>query len=221
MFSRLSPLRLSNFLFIIALLFVHVSHAEDKPDKDVQQFQYKTALEASQDAIDQVLSKHRFVDKDGRGLTMHDFLGKPLIISMIYTSCDRICPMTIRHLSKVVEKARETLGKDSFSVAVIGFDSQFDTPQKMKYFASQQGIDEKDWFALSADADTIAALTKELGFVYFGSPNGFDHVVQATVVDEKVKSIVRYMVKPSIPNCCLSLCWIWFWIALKAVSLFY
>ena len=185
MFSRLPFSRSSNFLFIIALLFVHVSHAEDKPDNVVQQFQYKTALQASQDAIDQVLSKHRFTDDNGRGLTMHDFLGKPLIISMIYTSCDRICPMTIRHLSKVVEKARDTLGKDSFSVAIIGFDTQFDTPQKMKYFASQQGIDEKGWFALSADADTIAALTKELGFVYFGSPSGFDHVVQATVVDEK------------------------------------
>ena len=177
-------------LFVIILLFANGVHAEDEPTNNkseevVQQFQYKSALQASQDAIDQVLSKHRFTDDNGKGVTTHDFLDKPLIISMVYTSCYKICPMVTRHLAKVVDKARETLGEDSFAVAVIGFDTQFDTPQKMKYFAKQQGIDKKGWHALSADADTIAALTKELGFVYFGSPNGFDHVVQATVVDEK------------------------------------
>jgi len=182
--------KLQIILFAFILSFTHGLHAEDKVSNNqsenvVQQFQYKTALQASQDAIDQVLSKHRFTDDNGRGITSHDFLGKPLIISMVYTSCYEICPMTIRHLSKVVDKARETLGEDSFSVAVIGFDTQFDTPQKMKYFAKQQGIDKKGWYALSADADTIAALTKELGFAYFTSPNGFDHVVQASIIDEK------------------------------------
>jgi len=81
--------------------------------------------------------------------------------------------MTTRHLAKVVAKARETLGEDSFSVAVIGFDAQYDNPQAMQHFAG--------------DRETIAALTKELGFEFFSSPNGFDHVVQATVVDASGK----------------------------------
>ena len=34
------------------------------------------------------------------------FNGKPLVLSLLYTSCYHICPMTTRHLSKVVEKAR-------------------------------------------------------------------------------------------------------------------
>ncbi len=183
-------LKLSLSLFVSLLFFVHGLHAQSQtvdsqPGKVIQQFQYKSALQASQDAIDQVLSKHRFTDANGKGMTMHDFLGKPLVISMVYTSCYQICPMTIRHLSQVVDKARETLGEDSFSVVVIGFDTQFDTPQKMKYFAEKQGVDKKGWHALSVDSDTVASLSKELGFQYFTSPNGFDHVVQATVVDEK------------------------------------
>ncbi len=116
---------------------------------------------------------------------MHDFTGKPLIISMVYSSCYQICPMTIRHLSGVVDKARDTLSADSFNVVVIGFDSQYDNPQNMKHFAEKQGIDKKGWYVLSADAETIALLSAELGFVYFASPNGFDHAVQATVVDGK------------------------------------
>jgi len=182
---HLSIFKLPVVLFVITLLFMQGLHAEKGPSEVVQKFQYKTALQSSQDAIGQVLSNHRFTDENGKGITLNDFLGKPLIISMVYTSCYQICPMTIRHLSKVVEKARDTLGEDNFSIAVIGFDTQFDTPQKMKHFAKKQGVDKAGWFALSADEDTIAALTKELGFVYFASPNGFDHVVQATVVDEK------------------------------------
>jgi len=186
----LSILKLPRFLFILMLFFVHGLQAQsDTVDsssgKVIQQFQYKSALQASQNAINQVLSNHRFTDANGRGMKMHDFLGKPLIISMVYSSCYQICPMTIRHLSQVVDKARKALGEDSFTVAVIGFDTEFDTPQKMKYFAEQQGIDKKGWFALSVDSDTVTSLSKELGFQYFSSPNGFDHVVQASVVDEK------------------------------------
>lgn len=149
----------------------------------IQKFQYKKALQESQDAIGNRLSDFRLTDVSGRGLTLHDLHGKPLVLSLVYTSCYQICPMTTRHLSTVVEKAREALGSDKFSVAILGFDSQFDTPLAMKHFAKQQGIDNSNWYALSADDKTIAALSKELGFLFFTSPNGFDHVVQATIID--------------------------------------
>jgi len=168
--------KLLTFFFCVVALLSHELHAgyySASTSSERQKFQYKSALEASQNAIDQVLSKHHFTDSYGRGVTSDTFLGKPLIISMVFTSCPQICPITIRHLSSVVEKARETLGEDSFSVLVIGFDTQFDSPLKMKLFAKKQSIDKKGWYALSADADTIAALTKELGFVYFTSPSGF------------------------------------------------
>jgi len=91
--------------------------------------------------------------------------------------------MTTRHLSKVVEKAREALGNKSFSIAILGFDTQNDTPQAMISYAKKQGIKNADWSLLSADSDTINALSKQLGFLFFTSPNGFDHIVQASVID--------------------------------------
>ena len=181
------------FLFVFSLMSLPVNSAETSPDTKVtsdntiQKFQYKSALQASQDAIDRTLSDFRFTNENGVGVSMADLRGKPLIISMVYTSCYKICPMTIRHLAKVVDKARDVLGKDGFSVAVIGFDTQYDSPQAMKHFARQQGIDDANWNILSADPDTINKLSKELGFVFFTSPNGFDHVVQATVVDAQGK----------------------------------
>jgi len=149
----------------------------------VKNFQYKTALQSSQSAIGRTLDDYLLTDHNGRSVRLSDFKGKPLVLSLVYTSCFHICPMTTRHLSKVVEKAREALGNKSFSIAILGFDTQNDTPQAMISYAKKQGIKNADWSLLSADSDTINALSKQLGFLFFTSPNGFDHIVQASVID--------------------------------------
>jgi protein SCO1/2 len=151
------------------------------------EFDSSVALKISQEAINNQLKEHEFIDSDGKRVTLNDFRGKPLVLSMIYTSCYQICPMTTRHLSSVVEKARETLGEDSFSVAIIGFDTQFDTPDKMKNFADKQGISGKGWNLLSMAEEDVEALSKDIGFVYYPSSNGFDHIIQATIVDASGK----------------------------------
>jgi protein SCO1/2 len=154
----------------------------ESPDP-VREFQYKAALQQSQDAIGRVLGNHQLTDHNGHALSLADLHGKPLVLSLIYTSCYQICPMTTRHLARVVDKARAALGEDSFNVAVLGFDAYNDSPQAMIHFARKQGIDDGGWRLLSASPDTITALSKELGFEYFSSPNGFDHITQATVID--------------------------------------
>jgi protein SCO1/2 len=150
-------------------------------------FDYDQALEVSQNALGNQLGNYRFSDADGSVVTLEQLRGKPLVLSMIFTSCYQICPMTTRHLSKIVQKARDALGDDSFNVAVIGFDSAVDTPDAMRFFAAKQGIINQGWRLLSADAKTIGALSKDLGFQFFSSSNGFDHLIQVTVIDAEGK----------------------------------
>lgn len=173
----------------LCLLLPGTAVGESRPNtrESIGQFQYKAALTASQDAIGRTVSDHRLTNADARGLSFHDLLGKPLVLSLIYTSCYAICPITVQHLSKVVEKARDTLGTEKFAVAVLGFDAQFDSPQAMKQFAKKQGISDAGWHLLSADDTTVAKLSEELGFEFFTSPNGFDHIVQATIIDAEGK----------------------------------
>ena len=146
-------------------------------------FDYDQALAFSQAAIGKSVSDVQFTASDGRRVKLGDFRGKPLVVSMVYTSCYQICPMTTRFLSEVVDKARSALGDDSFAVAVIGFDVQVDTPVAMQYFARAQGVDDKGWHLLSATGTSLEQLSRDLGFQYFPSSNGFDHLIQATVID--------------------------------------
>jgi len=150
-------------------------------------FDYDEALEVSQGALGNQLGNYRFSDADGSVVTLDQLRGKPLVLSMIFTSCYQICPMTTRHLSKIVQKARDALGDDSFNVAIIGFDTKVDTPDAMRYFAAKQGVSDKGWRLLSTDAQTIKFLSRDLGFQFFSSSNGFDHLIQTTVIDAEGK----------------------------------
>ena len=162
---------------------VPVTNGSQASQDPVKAFRYKEALQHSQAAIGRQLGNYALTDEKGRALSLDQLHGKPLVLSMIYTSCARVCPMTTRHLASVVEKARDALGSDSFNVALLGFDAYNDTPQAMAFFARKQGVDTRGWKLLSASPDTIRVLSEELGFAFYPSPNGFDHITQTTIID--------------------------------------
>jgi protein SCO1/2 len=141
------------------------------------------ALEISQAAVASKLQDYKFYDSQGRPVSLSKYQGRPLLISMIFTSCHHVCPAITRHLATAVEAAREVLEEDSFQVITVGFDTAVDTPDAMRMFAARQNIDDPNWDFLSASADTVNSLVENIGFVYFPSPRGFDHINQVTVVD--------------------------------------
>ncbi len=144
----------------------------------------EAALQRSQAAVGGRLSDLEFTDRDGRAVLLADYR-KPLLISLIFTSCYHTCPVTSRYLRDAVLAAREVLDEHSFQVLTIGFDSANDTPAAMRAFARTQALELEGWEFLSGTPQSIARLTDEVGFVYFPSPRGFDHIVQATVVDRR------------------------------------
>ena len=142
-----------------------------------------SAVATSQAAIGKPLEDYMFYDRQGRPVNLAAYQGKPLLISMIFTSCHHVCPAITRHLATAVDAAREAMGEDSFQVLTIGFDTPVDTPDAMRVFANKQSIDDPNWEFLSGSADEIARLVDNIGFVYFPSPRGFDHINQVTVID--------------------------------------
>lgn len=145
----------------------------------------KQALSLSQSAVGRALTDVPLVDQYGKQFSLLDMTGKPLVISLIYSSCYHTCPTMTKQLQRVVDIAQEALGEKSFRVLTVGFDSQNDTPQQMNLFAKQRGIDYPAWVFASGDPDAIKDLTGQLGFTYITSPRGFDHLTQTTVVNEK------------------------------------
>ena len=146
-------------------------------------FDRNKALEASQAAIGATIGDYRFTDTRNRQVTLTQFLDKPLVVSLIYTGCADICPMVSETLADAVAVARDALGADSFQIVSIGFDARNDSPNRMRSYAASHGINVKGWHFLSADAATIDALSRDLGFSFRPSPQGFDHLSQTSVID--------------------------------------
>jgi protein SCO1/2 len=141
------------------------------------------ALATSQAAVGNTIGDYELLDHLGAPVKLRSDHGdKPLVISMIFTSCHHVCPRTTKHLDSAVEAAREALGENSFNVVTIGFDVAHDTPEAMGAFARRQGVDAHDWRFLSATPETIEQISKDLGFIFFPTARGFDHVNQSSVI---------------------------------------
>lgn len=144
----------------------------------------KRALEISQNAIGRKLGDYVLRDTAGNRVRLSSFQGRPLVISMIYSSCSDVCPVITQTLDAADRVARDALGEDSYTIVTIGFDVAADNPAQMKSFARQYGVPlGEHWRFLSGDAQTVLQLSDDLGFQFYESPKGFDHLTQTTIVD--------------------------------------
>lgn len=171
-------------LVLLACAAVVTTGRASDASVDFRQFDAQAALQYSQDALRRKLGDHEFLDSTGRAVRLSDYEGRPVVINMVYSSCDHTCTISTRHLAKVAQIARSALGRDSFTLLTIGFDSARDNPESMRLYARAQGVNAEHWKFLSTDEATIEALSAELGFIYYPTPRGFDHLAQVTVVDQ-------------------------------------
>ena len=146
-------------------------------------FDEKAALRASQAAIGRVPAEHVFRDGENREVRLSQLRGQPLVVSFVYTGCFQVCPTATKALALAVGEAEKSLGRGKFRVATVGFNLPFDTPQAMKQFGRQQGISAPNWLFLTPDAGTLPALLADFGFSHEATSAGFDHVLQASIVD--------------------------------------
>jgi protein SCO1/2 len=175
--------RFPYFILGIAILLTFMTSPNTYGQAKDGSYSEDEALEISQAAIGRKLAMLELTDSFGQPVKLADYRGQPLLVSLIFTSCHHVCPALTRHLKTAVDAAREALGHDSFKVVTIGFDTPNDTPERMRDFARKQGINDPDWVFLSASAETMAELVENLGFIYFTTPRGFDHITQITIVD--------------------------------------
>jgi protein SCO1/2 len=157
-----------------------------------------TAIARGMQALGRTLGSYTLVDMNGASLALHDYRGKPLVISLVYTACSSVCPPTTQHVIDAVNEAGRMIGLDRFNVLTVGFDVRNDTPARLTQFASTQGIRSPNWRVASADPATIEALLGDLGFSYRAVAGGFDHLTQTTIIDRDGK-IYRHVYGEEFP----------------------
>lgn len=164
---------------LIALVSVVLSAALAAPALDRSE-----SLATSQAVIGKTLDDFSLLDRDSRPVSLATLAGKPLLVSVVYTACVHACSVSTRHLDRAVQQARSALGDDAFNVVTIGFDVPVDRPETMREYARRHAVRDPNWqFLSSPDAVLVERLLTQLGFSYAPSAQGYDHVVQVTLLD--------------------------------------
>ena len=112
-----------------------------------------------------------FRDEAGRAVALKDYFGRrPVILSLVYYSCQDLCPLTLDGLVRSMRPLSFTMG-DQFDVVTVSFDPR-DTPAlaavKKSDFVKQYSRPgaEKGWHFLTGDETAIRRLTEAVGFRY-------------------------------------------------------
>ena len=100
--------------------------------------------------------------QDNKSFRFYDDLVRDriVIINLMYTTCEGICPITTSNLIKVYDLLGDRVGKDVLFLS-ISID-QDDTPAKLKKYANYYG-ERKGWYYLTGNYDEIENLRRQLG----------------------------------------------------------
>jgi protein SCO1 len=136
------------------------------------------------------------LDENGTEVRLGDLLGKPVILNLVYYTCDRICPQMLSGLARVLPQLSLTPEKQ-YRVLTVSFD-ETDTPgiaraKKNNYMmAIGKPFPEAAWRFLTGREESIHRLTEAIGFKYRRDSHGFMHPVVLVILSPEGK-IMKYM----------------------------
>jgi len=138
-----------------------------------------------------------FYDEQGHTTTLKQLFNRPVVLSLVYYSCDRECPLLLSAVAQVTGELHLAPGKD-YSLITISFDPD-DTPKaageaKKNYIKLVAGVFPADaWRFLSGANENIKRVLDAVGFtVKRGEIHGFSHPVALVVLSSEGK-IIRYV----------------------------
>ena len=123
-----------------------------------------------------------FTDQRGNTSTLADWRGKPVMITMFYSSCQFVCPRIVEAL----KRTEESLGPQRAPVPVlmVSFDPVRDDVAALKAMAEERHIDSRFWTLARTDARNVRKLAAMLGIQYRQLPSGeFNHSSAIILLD--------------------------------------
>jgi len=126
-----------------------------------------------------------WVDQNNKEFELKDLRGQKTILSLVYLSCQYICPTVISEVKSLDAKLEPNV-RDSTRVLIISFDPKNDTPKVMNAYSKKRKLDLKRWlFMTNKDESKIRELAAALGFSYKKTKGkDYTHSFLIAVLDE-------------------------------------
>jgi protein SCO1 len=93
-----------------------------------------------------------WIDVDGASRTLEDYKGRPVVMTMSYTSCRKTCSTSMLVLKKM-QQILQRRGRDAAFV-VVSYDPVHDTPQEWQRYRDARRLPSTWHFLSGAPSDT-------------------------------------------------------------------
>ncbi|MGB6654307.1 MAG: SCO family protein [Xanthobacteraceae bacterium] len=125
----------------------------------------------------------RLRDQSGRGFSLLDYRGRPLLVDFIYTRCPTLCSARGDDFRRIMELANDAGAR--IDLLSISFDSENDDSAALRLYADRYGAAAPRWrIAAPSDARGLAMLLQSFGVVVIpDGMGGFIHNSAVYVVD--------------------------------------
>lgn len=168
-------------LLVMAGLTGLITGCKDKPSR----LPYLQQEIVGKDTTYRTIPDFHFLNQDSVAVTGKDFNGTIYVADFFFTSCPTICPTMHRNLLKVYKKF---IGNPKVKFASHTIDMKYDTPSRMKAYATKLGIKGTQWEFLWGSRDSVYALAERNYLVSVGedkkAPGGYVHQGYLVLVDK-------------------------------------
>ena len=117
----------------------------------------------------------------GASQELSAFRGAPVLLLLFYGSCDSACPVLVHDLERIAAQLGPT---SEVRFALVSFDPERDTPERLSAFASAHRLELPRWTLLHGAADQVRELAAAVGVRYRPSGDGqFSHTMRIVLLD--------------------------------------
>ena len=116
-----------------------------------------------------------------KGLDQHR--GKPVLVTMFYTSCPHVCPMLISTI-KLTESKLTAEERADLRVLTISIDPERDTPEKLRETMERHNVDSSRWSLVRPQPADLRTIAGVFGVRYKQLADGeFNHTTRIILLD--------------------------------------
>jgi protein SCO1/2 len=132
-------------------------------------------------------------NQDGRFQLKKDFLGAPLAINFVFTSCQnaRMCPASTSAMRKLADELAKRPALANVRLLTITFDPEVDTPGILRTYAQGYGIDFKRHSFLTGREAHIKDLMRHYGILTTRSDGTILHNAALVIVSPEGRIVQR------------------------------
>lgn len=124
-----------------------------------------------------------FTTQNNARIKLSSLMNKPTVVGMIFTHCTYACPRLTSDMKSIYKNMGSK--KDQVNYVLISFDTERDSPERLKEFAKEMDLDS-NWTLLRGSEQSVRTLSVLLNVQYEKDMEGnFSHSNLVTVLDNK------------------------------------